>query len=110
MKLKVGDRVLVISGKDKGKEGKITKTIKTLNKVIVENINMIKRHTKPDGNQNQGGIIEKEAPINVSNVKLINREEKKVEKKNTKKTVSVDKKEKKDTKVKSTKKTTKKVD
>lgn len=107
MKLKVGDRVLVISGKDKGKEGKITKTIKTLNKVVVESINMVKRHTKPDGNQNPGGIIEKETPIDVSNVKLINREEKKIEKKSTKKEVSVEKQEKK---VKTTKKTNKKLD
>ena len=70
MNFKVGDKVVVIAGKDKGKEGKITKTFKSENKVIVEGVNMIKKHVKPNG-QTAGSIIEMEAPIHASNVMMI---------------------------------------
>nr|MBP3258443.1 50S ribosomal protein L24 [Bacilli bacterium] len=70
MNLKTGDKVVVITGKDKGKQGKIIKTLRAENKVIVEGINMIKKHVKPNG-QNAGSIIDMEAPINASNVMII---------------------------------------
>ncbi len=70
MNLKTGDKVVVITGKDKGKQGKIVKTLKAENKVIVEGINMIKKHVKPNG-QNAGSIVEMEAPINASNVMIV---------------------------------------
>ena len=63
MNLKTGDKVVVITGKDKGKQGKIIKTLRAENKVIVEGINMIKKHVKPNG-QNAGSIVDMEAPIN----------------------------------------------
>lgn len=96
MKLKVGDKVKVISGKEKGKEGKIIKTIKNLNKVVIEGLNMVKKHTKPDGHGNPGGIIEREAVIDASNVKLSEgkkaiKKEVKAVKKETKKTKPVKK-------------------
>lgn len=70
MNLKTGDKVVVITGKDKGKQGKIIKTLRAENKVIVEGLNMIKKHVKPNG-QNAGSIVEMEAPINASNVMII---------------------------------------
>jgi len=67
IKLKKGDEVVVLTGKDKGKTGKIT-LIKPLdNKAIVLGINKVKKHQKPDSNQ-AGGIVEKEMPINISNL------------------------------------------
>src|SRR4051812_49230755 len=65
---KRNDVVQVISGKYKGKSGKILKLLRDKNKVIVEKINLVKRHTKPTQKDPQGGIIEKEAPLHVSNV------------------------------------------
>ncbi|MGN1379892.1 MAG: 50S ribosomal protein L24 [Bacilli bacterium] len=78
MKVKVGDTVKIIAGKDKGKEGKVIKTYKTLDKVVVEGLNIVKKHSKPRTNQDKGGIFDVEAPIHVSNVKVItnNKEEK----------------------------------
>ena len=78
MKVKVGDTVKVIAGKDKGKEGKVIKTYKKLDKVVVEGLNIVKKHSKPRTNQDKGGIFDVEAPIHVSNVKVItnNKEEK----------------------------------
>lgn len=76
MKLKTGDKVVVIAGKDKGKEGKIIKVLRKENKVIVENVNMIKKHLKPNG-QNAGSIVEMEAPIHASNVMIIDPKTKK---------------------------------
>ena len=73
MKLKVGDKVRVMVGKDKGKEGKITHTFKSENKVIVEGVNMIKKHVKPDNSTKTGGIVEMEAKINASNVMVIDK-------------------------------------
>ncbi|MBR6516988.1 MAG: 50S ribosomal protein L24 [Bacilli bacterium] len=83
MKIKVNDNVLVIAGKDKGKSGKVIKTLKNENKVVVEGINISKRHTKPRTNNDKGGIFEIEMPIHVSNVKKV--EEAKASKKSTKK-------------------------
>ena len=70
MKLKVGDKVKVIAGSSKGKEGKIIKTLRDENRVIVEGVNIVKKHKKGNG-QETGGILEVEAPINASNVMLI---------------------------------------
>ena len=70
MNFKTGDKVVVITGKDKGKEGTITKTLRAENKVIVEGVNMVKKHVKPQGNQ-PGSIVEVEAPIHASNVMII---------------------------------------
>tara|TARA_Y100001936_G_scaffold178832_1_gene175640 strand:+ start:488 stop:808 length:321 start_codon:yes stop_codon:yes gene_type:complete len=67
IKLKKGDEVVVLVGKDKGKTGKITMIQPSLNKAIVSGVNKVKKHQKPDNNQ-AGGIIEKEMPIQVSNL------------------------------------------
>ena len=71
MKVKVGDNVKVLAGKDKGKEGRIIKTLKKDNKVVVEGINIIKKHVKPNRMNEVGSIVEVEAPIHVSNVKVV---------------------------------------
>ena len=76
MKLKTGDKVVVIAGKDKGKEGTITKVLKSENKVVVEGINVAKKHVKPNG-QTAGSIIDMELPINASNVMIIDPKTKK---------------------------------
>ena len=76
MNLKVGDKVVVIAGTSKGKEGKITKTLKKENRVIVEGCNIVKKHKKGNG-QESGGILEQEAPIHASNVMLIDPKTKK---------------------------------
>ncbi len=67
MRLKKGDTVKVISGKEKGKSGKVLKTIREENLVVVEKLNFVKRHQKPDA-KGKGGIVEKEGPIHQSNV------------------------------------------
>jgi len=69
--LKINDQVEVIAGKDKGRVGKVIKVNATDGKAIVEKINMIKRHTKPSQMNQQGGIIEKEAPLDASNLMVI---------------------------------------
>ncbi|GAB4292864.1 MAG: 50S ribosomal protein L24 [Ignavibacteriaceae bacterium] len=71
MKIRKNDSVVVIAGNDTGKTGKVLKVFPKLNRVIVEGINLRKRHTKPNQKNPQGGIIEKEAPIHVSNVMLL---------------------------------------
>lgn len=71
MKIKVGDEVLVIAGKDKGKNGKVIKTLRNEDKVVVEGINIVKKHVKPNNQNDKGGIFDIEAPIHVSNVKKI---------------------------------------
>ena len=76
MKLKVGDKVKVISGSDKGKEGKIIKTLRRENKVIVEGVHIVKKHQKGNG-QGSGGILEIEAPIDASNVMILDPKTKK---------------------------------
>ena len=76
MNLKTGDKVFVIAGKDKGKEGKITKILKADNKVVVEGINIAKKHIKPNG-QSAGSIVEVEVPIHASNVMILDPKTKK---------------------------------
>jgi large subunit ribosomal protein L24 len=72
-KIRKGDEVVILTGKDKGKRGLVTKAFPEDDKVIVENVNVIKKHQKPNPNMNvPGGIIEKEMPIHVSNVALFN--------------------------------------
>ena len=71
MKIKKNDLVMIIAGNDRGKTGKILKVFPKANKVIIEGINMRKRHTKPTQKNPQGGILEKEAPINASNVMML---------------------------------------
>ena len=71
MKLRKGDQVKVLSGKDKGKIGAITKVLVKTNQVIVEGVNVMKRHTKPSQANQDGGIIEITSPINASNVALV---------------------------------------
>lgn len=71
MFLKTGDKVRVITGKDKGKEGTVKKTLAKENRVIVEGINKIKKHQKPSNSNPNGGIVDAEAPIQASNVMLI---------------------------------------
>ena len=71
MKIKTGDMVKVISGKDKDKEGKVVAVNKKENTVLVEGINMITKHTKPSMANQQGGIVHQEGPIDASNVMLI---------------------------------------
>ena len=101
MKVRVGDKVRILAGKDRGKEGKVILTLKKKDKVVVEGINIVKNHMKPNAMNETGGILSVEAPIHVSNVKVI-------EAKEDKKTIK--KAEVKDTKVKktTTKKSTKK--
>ena len=74
-KLKTGDKVVVVSGSNKGKEGKITKILDS--RVIVEGVNLVKKHLKPKNNNGNGEIIEVEAPIHSSNVMLIDPKTKK---------------------------------
>jgi large subunit ribosomal protein L24 len=71
MHVKTGDEVLVIAGKEKGKRGKIKQAMPRKSRVVVEGLNVIKRHMKARGMGKPGGIIEMEAPIHVSNVMLI---------------------------------------
>jgi large subunit ribosomal protein L24 len=69
--LKKDDKVKIVAGKDKGKIGKVLSIKRKNNRVVVENINMIKKHARPSAKQRQGGIIEREAPIHLSNIMLI---------------------------------------
>ena len=95
MKVKVGDQVKILAGKDRNKEGKIIKTLKNENKVVVEGINIIKKHVKPRYTNESGSIVSMEAPIHVSNVKKVEakkatakKKETKVEEKTAKKTTA----------------------
>lgn len=71
MKVKTGDNVLVITGKDKGKSGKVLEVLASDNKVVVENINVVTKHQKPRSQQDKGGKIQKTAPIEASNVMVV---------------------------------------
>ena len=84
MKVKVGDKVRILAGKDRGKEGKVILTLRKKDKVVVEGINIVKKHMKPNTMNETGGILEVEAPIHVSNVSVIKEEIKKTTKKSTK--------------------------
>jgi large subunit ribosomal protein L24 len=77
MKLKKNDNVIVVSGKDKGKTGKISKAFPAENKVIIEGVNVKKRHLKGRGQSQKGQIIDKTMPIDVSNVMLVDPKTKK---------------------------------
>jgi len=89
MKIKVGDKVKVIAGSDRGKEGNVQKIIKSTNRVIVTGIHIVKKHMKPGKTNETGGILEVEAPIHVSNVKVL--ESNKREKVKTEKIVAKEK-------------------
>ena len=73
MKIKKGDTVQVITGTDKGKEGKVVSVDAKNNKVVVEGVNMVSKHTKPNAQNQNGGIVRMEAPINVSNVMYVHK-------------------------------------
>ena len=73
MKIRKGDQVIVTTGRDKGKQGEVLRAMPKDNKVVVQGVNMVKRHTRPS-QTSAGGIISKEAPIDVSNVALIDPE------------------------------------
>ena len=99
MKVKIGDNVKILAGKDRGKEGKVLRTLKKKDKVVVEGINIVKKHSKPNNTNDKGGIFSVEAPIHVSNVKVVE---------TTKAAKKADKKEEKVETVAKTTKTTKK--
>lgn len=71
IRIRKGDVVSILSGRDRGKSGKVLEIDSRKGRVFVEKINIIKRHTKPGQKQRQGGIIEKEAPVNLSNVQIL---------------------------------------
>ena len=71
LKLKKDDTVIVISGTSKGKQGKIIKVIPSSNRAIVEGVNMVSKHSKPNAANPQGGIVKQEAPIHISNLMIV---------------------------------------
>ena len=71
LKIKSGDNVIVIAGDHKGTEGKVLRILIEKNKAIVEGVNMVKKHEKPSAANPQGGITEKEAPVHISNLSLL---------------------------------------
>ncbi len=71
MVVKKGDQAVVISGKEKGKKGKVAQVIPTTGKVVIENVNVVSRHKKPRSAQDKGGIMKKAAPIDASNVMVV---------------------------------------
>ncbi len=71
IRIRKGDTVMVIAGRDRGKSGKVLSVDRTAGKIVVEKLNMIKRHTKPNQKVKQGGILEKEAPLAISNVMFL---------------------------------------
>ena len=105
MKVKVGDTVKIIAGKDKGKSGKVIKTLKKDNKVVIEGLNIVKKHSKPRNTNDKGGIFDVEAPIHASNVKVMTEAEAKADAKKAK-SAKEEKREvaKKETKKKTTSK------
>jgi large subunit ribosomal protein L24 len=70
-KIRKGDRVVVLTGKDKGREGQVSKVFPKEDRVLVDGLNMVQRHTRPSQGDPQGGIKNKEAPLHVSNVALV---------------------------------------
>ncbi len=69
--VKKGDTVFVVTGEYKGQKGRVLEVIRKTNKAIIEGINMISKHTKPNSKHPQGGIIKKEAPVHISNLMLV---------------------------------------
>ena len=74
IKIKKGDQVMVITGEYKGTKGTVLKVLYNSNKALVEGVNTVKRHTKPNSENPKGGIIEKQLPINISNISLMTKE------------------------------------
>ena len=74
MRIKVGDSVKVLAGDHKGSTGKVVKVFRAKNTALVEGVNLVKKHNKPNANNPKGGIIEKEAPINLSNISLVTKD------------------------------------
>ena len=74
IKIKKDDKVRIITGENKGSEGKVLKVLKNKKKVLVEGVNIVKKHSKPNSKNPQGGIIEKESPVDISNLSLISSE------------------------------------
>jgi large subunit ribosomal protein L24 len=70
-KIRKGDRVVVLTGKDKGRQGSVLKVLPKESRVVVEGLNMVQRHTRPSQGDPQGGIKNKEAPLHVSNVAVV---------------------------------------
>ena len=70
-KIRKGDRVMVLTGKDKGREGSVTKVLPKESRVVVGGLNMVQRHTRPSQTDPQGGVKNKEAPLHVSNVAIV---------------------------------------
>jgi len=70
-KIRKNDTVMVIAGRDRGKTGKVLRVIPVRRRLIVERLNMVKRHTKPNGAASPGGIVEREAPLDISNVMVM---------------------------------------
>lgn len=104
MNIKVGDNVRVITGSNKGKEGKVLKVFRSKSRVLIDGVNMVKKHVKPNHQNETGGILEIEAPIHISNVKVLDKKETKKESKKEAK------KEEKPVVKKTTKKASKKKD
>lgn len=106
MKIKVGDNVRVITGSNKGKEGKVLKVLRKENRVLVDGVNIVKKHVKPNRENETGGILEVEAPLHISNVQVVSKETKKeakeakkeVKKETKKETKTSKKKEEKESK------------
>lgn len=98
MKIKVGDNVRVITGSNKGKEGKVLNVLRKDNRVIVDGVNIVKKHVKPNRTNESGGILEVEAPIHISNVKVLTKETKKEVKKEVKEKKASKKKDEKESK------------
>ena len=69
-KIKKNDMVMVVAGRDRGKTGKVMRVLSERGRVVIERLNVVKRHSKPRGTQSPGGIVEKEAPIDISNVMI----------------------------------------
>jgi large subunit ribosomal protein L24 len=74
IKIKRGDRVIVIAGKDKNKKGKVLVVDRKNNRIVVEGVNMVSKHMKPRGQEQQGGIVKKEAPLHASNVMFLHKD------------------------------------
>lgn len=80
-KIKKGDEVIILAGKSKGAHGKVLRMLENGTRVVVEGVNLIKKHIKPNPNTNtQGGIVEREASLHISNVAIYNQETKKADK------------------------------
>ena len=71
MKIKVGDNVRVITGSNKGKEGKVLNVLRKDNRVVIDGVNIVKKHVKPNRTNESGGILEIEAPIHISNLNVV---------------------------------------